>query len=79
MWRFTRKLINTAVYLKKTLDIFGMRYRYLFKNQTYLTFSISATVYGLWVTGDPYRVSSGYITKDTKVFIKKQNLFEYKN
>jgi hypothetical protein len=27
----------------------------------------SATVYGLWVTEDPYRVSSGYITKDTKV------------
>lgn len=26
-----------------------------------------ATVYGLWVTEDPYRVSSGYITADTKV------------
>jgi hypothetical protein len=25
MWRFTRKLVNTAVYLKKPLDIFGMR------------------------------------------------------
>ena len=28
---------------------------------------LRATVYGLWVTDDPYRVSSGYITKDTKV------------
>ena len=27
----------------------------------------SATVYGLWVDAAPYRVSSGYITKDTKV------------
>jgi hypothetical protein len=24
-------------------------------------------VYGLWVDAAPYRVSSGYITKDTKV------------
>lgn len=26
-----------------------------------------ATVYGLWVTKDPFRVSSGYITENTKV------------
>lgn len=26
-----------------------------------------ATVYGLWITQHPFRVSSGYITKDTKV------------
>jgi len=25
MWRFARKLVNTGVYLKKQLDIFGMR------------------------------------------------------
>ncbi|CAF1494917.1 unnamed protein product [Adineta steineri] len=25
MWRFTRKLSNTTVYLKKSLEIFGMR------------------------------------------------------
>ncbi|CAF4270186.1 unnamed protein product [Rotaria sp. Silwood2] len=51
MWRFSRKLINTNVYLKKSFDIYGMR----------------AMVYGLWVDAAPYRVSSGYITKDTKV------------
>ncbi|CAF3206838.1 unnamed protein product, partial [Rotaria sp. Silwood2] len=50
MWRFSRKLINTNVYLKKSFDIYGMR----------------AMVYGLWVDAAPYRVSSGYITKDTK-------------
>jgi hypothetical protein len=33
-----------------------------------------ATVYGLWVPEAPYRVSSGYITKDTKV--KKKILFD---
>ncbi|CAF4329768.1 unnamed protein product, partial [Adineta steineri] len=27
MWRFTRKLINTTVYLKKSLEMFGMRAR----------------------------------------------------
>ncbi|UJR27809.1 hypothetical protein I4U23_009078 [Adineta vaga] len=54
MWRFTRKLVNTTVYLKKTLDIFGMR----------------ATVYGLWTSRHPYRVSSGYITKDTKIVFR---------
>lgn len=27
----------------------------------------SATVYGLWVLDSPYRVSTGYITKNTKV------------
>ncbi|CAF3237234.1 unnamed protein product [Rotaria sp. Silwood2] len=54
MWRFTRKLVNTTVYLKKTLDIFGMR----------------TTVYGLWVPDSPYRVSSGYITKDTKIVFR---------
>lgn len=32
MWRFARKLVNTTVYLKKTLDIFGMRYE--FKQKT---------------------------------------------
>lgn len=25
MWRFARNLVNTAVYLRKSLDIFGMR------------------------------------------------------
>ncbi|CAF4419886.1 unnamed protein product, partial [Adineta steineri] len=25
MWRFTRKLINTTVYLKKSLEMYGMR------------------------------------------------------
>lgn len=35
-------------------------------------FFFSATVYGLWVAGEPYRVSSGYITKDTKVIDKRQ-------
>ncbi|CAF1152502.1 unnamed protein product [Rotaria sordida] len=54
MWRFTRKLVNTAVYLKKTLDIYGMR----------------TTVYGLWVPDSPFRVSSGYITKDTKIVFR---------
>ncbi|CAF3911665.1 unnamed protein product [Adineta steineri] len=54
MWRFARKLHNTTVYLKKTLDIFGMR----------------ATVYGLWIPEHPYRVSSGYITKDTKIVFR---------
>ncbi|CAM4745809.1 unnamed protein product [Rotaria magnacalcarata] len=54
MWRFTRKLVNTSVYLRKTLDIYGMR----------------ATVYGLWVPDSPYRVSSGYITKDTKIVFR---------
>jgi hypothetical protein len=34
MWRFTRKLVNTAVYLKKTLDIFGMRYKLFFSKLT---------------------------------------------
>ncbi|CAF3826595.1 unnamed protein product [Adineta steineri] len=54
MWRFTRKLINTTVYLKKSLEMYGMR----------------ATVYGLWVDAAPYRVSSGYITKDTKIVFR---------
>ncbi|CAF1052106.1 unnamed protein product [Adineta ricciae] len=54
MWRFTRKLVNTAVYLKKALEIFGMR----------------ATVYGLWIANHPFRVSSGYITKDTKIVFR---------
>ncbi|CAF1097604.1 unnamed protein product [Rotaria sordida] len=54
MWRFSRKLINTNVYLKKLFDIYGMR----------------ATVYGLWVDAAPYRVSSGYITKDTKIVFR---------
>jgi hypothetical protein len=31
MWRFARKLVNTAVYLKKPLDIFGMRYKFYSK------------------------------------------------
>jgi hypothetical protein len=34
--------------------------------------SFSATVYGLWVAGEPYRVSSGYITKDTKVINERK-------
>ena len=34
-------------------------------------FFFRATVYGLWVAGEPYRVSSGYITKDTKVTDKR--------
>ncbi|CAF4072663.1 unnamed protein product, partial [Adineta steineri] len=54
MWRFTRKLSNTTVYLKKSLEIFGMR----------------TTVYGLWIDAAPYRVSSGYITKDTKIVFR---------
>ncbi|CAF3777058.1 unnamed protein product [Rotaria magnacalcarata] len=54
MWRFSRKLINTNVYLKKSLDMFGMR----------------ATVYGLWVDKAPYRVSSGYLTKNTKIVFR---------
>ncbi len=28
---------------------------------------IRATVYGLWIDEEPFRVSSGYVTKDTKV------------
>ncbi|CAF2960129.1 unnamed protein product [Rotaria sp. Silwood2] len=30
----------------------------------------SAMVYGLWVDAAPYRVSSGYITKDTKIVFR---------
>jgi hypothetical protein len=37
------------------------------RNKIKIILLIRATVYGLWVTEDPYRVSSGYITKDTKV------------
>jgi len=54
MWRFSRRLVNSAVYLRKQLEIFGMR----------------ATVYGLWIDKEPFRVSSGYVTKDTKIVFR---------
>ncbi|CAF3848474.1 unnamed protein product, partial [Rotaria sp. Silwood1] len=62
MWRFSQRKfdyyhqlkLNTNAYLKKSFDIYGMR----------------AMVYGLWVDAAPYRVSSGYITKDTKIVFR---------
>ena len=36
-----------------------------------------ATVYGLWIDKEPFRVSSGYITKDTKVRVDGTNVFKW--
>jgi len=47
------------------------------ENKIKIILLIRATVYGLWVTEDPYRVSSGYITEDTKVI--EEDFISYTN